>query len=135
MFSSVKSQDSRYYDRCFTFEVQEGSKALMVELKNKWVSETFAEYARVLDIFINKISCTDYTLVIKCSQFNVTIPMLRGMLKPFLLTYKNAGFRFVRVVTENPQKEFRRMVKQLNTTIGFSMEFYNSQHEKQEVYI
>lgn len=129
------SGELKFYSRFFTFEVQENNLALVVELKNEWSDTTFKQYAEVLHRFINYIDSNNYSLILKCSEFKVCIGRLRGLLKPFLQTYKDAGFKVVKVITENPQKEFRRMVKESNESIGFEMMFCNSMHINQVVHI
>lgn len=124
-----------YYHMNFSFEVDEKAKALEIKFKNKWEENTFEEYAEILKKFINIVDNEKYTLVLECSRFNIPIPQFKVVVRPFLQVYKNAGFKHVRLMTENPQYEFRRAVAIVNEKIGFDIEYCNNLHIRQRVAI
>jgi hypothetical protein len=124
-----------YHSRHFSLYIQPENGALLVKLKGTWLPETFDKYASVLGKFLSYIDTNEYTLIIHCAEFKISIPELRGIVTPFLKTYRDAGFKIVKIVTENPQYEFRRMVKTVGLSLGFEMEFTNHAHIPQKVYI
>ena len=124
-----------FKNKNFSFTNNIEGSALIVELKGEWDDSIAEHYAMELFKFTRGIEVNNYTLVLKCSEFKVSIPYLKQVLRPFLQWYKDIGFKHVRLITENPQKEFRRLVKTINQAIGFELQFCDSRYIDQEVYI
>lgn len=118
----------------FSFTIDYESKSLIVEFKGVWPENVFLEYSNKLQEFISKVNTQEYTLVLKCAEYGISIPDLIKVVKPFLQIYYDAGFKHVRLMTENPQKEFRRVIKETGSTIGFELEFCNYRYISQEVW-
>lgn len=119
----------------FSFTVDKQNKVLIVDFKGKWVDDAYNNYMKKLKHFISLVNTDEYTLALRCSQFGISIPDLTLQIGPFMQVYKDAGFKHMRVITENPQKEFRRVMFKAGNKIGFTMEFCNSFYENQEVYV
>lgn len=118
----------------YSFTIDNENKALIIDFKNEWDDTIISKYMINLIEYIDKIDTHIYTLVLRCSEFKISIPELRGIVGPFLKVYHDAGFKHMRLITENPQKGFRKVVKNVGNDIGFDIEYCNSAYNKQMVY-
>ena len=125
---------SDYNSRQFSFSIDKKTKALIIEFK-RWDDLAHSTYPKVLKKYLSAVDPNSYTLVLRCAEFAIPIPYFKKTIKPFLQIYYDAGFKHVRLMTENPQKVLRQVIKEVGSKIGFELEFCDYKYNKQEVYV
>lgn len=119
--------------RLYELEVDNKSMSLIIRFKGVWSPSTGDEFMGALQKFIKVTAGGAYSLTLDCVEFKATPSELRAMVGPFLQAYREAGFKYVRLISENPQKVFRSIIKEVGAKVGFSTEFCDSHFAIQTV--